>query len=373
LDAWIPEPILLQLLAPQASRLKKLHIQATRMKTRTKERTVFKNAYQSVHSTDQYVLREQSVVQILSAPSLSQKLTNLTSLAFIDCDVLDEDVDILVRFLWQRSTPVKELSLRSNRHMSPEALELICQSPVTDKLDLSLCDIVNEGALAMERAFAPDNRLGWRQRNGKILKEFAMAGNYQLDHIGFLGLCHTVPTHVEHWNLSYCDMTEHQTETTLNELVRTLPQKDGPLKELSLQGAKVANEEACQALGKLLQDNRTLTAVRVDNPKYPMSMSSRHLKFVVDGLQHNYVLQELEVDTFRLKEPEKGSKEAEEDQRIRDGLKFYLLLNRAGRKMMQSEQQMNKEDWIQMLSKAKMSRRHDVIYWLLRNSVVQMF
>ena len=374
LDAWIPEPILLQLLVTQASHLKKLHIQATRMKVRTKNDTfVGKNVYQTLHSADQYVLREQSVAQLLLAPALSKNLKQLKSLSLIDCDILDEDVEVLVQFLWQRPIPVDNLNLRSNRHMSPESLQSICEAPVVEKIDLSLCDIGNGGALAMERAFAADNRVGWRQNNGKWLKELVMCGNYQLDHIGFVALCRTILAHVEHWNLSYCDMTEHQTLSILETFIHSLPPMDGPLREVTLQGAKVGNEEACQAIGQLLRHNRTLVHIRIDDPKYPMSIPSQYLKYIVDGLHHNYVVQDLYVDMFRTKQPERGSKEEEEDRLIRDGLTFYLLLNRSGRSILQSDRQVNKEEWIQVLGKARWTRRLDVLYWLLRNCVVQMF
>lgn len=369
LDAWIPEPVLLQLLLPQAPYLKKLHIQATRMKVRTKKQITFRNAYQSAHCTDQYVLSEESVAQLLLEPQLNKHLTNLESLALIDCDVLDEDVDVLFRFLWHRPNPVKDFSLRSNRHMSPESLKKICQAPVTDKLDLSLCDITNLGAFAIERAFAHDNRMGWRQRHNRTLKELTMCGNYQLDHIGFVALCRCVPSHVEHWNLSYCDMTEYETEIILEELARNMVQNDTPLKELVLHGAKVANDEACQALGKLLRGNRTLISVQVDDPTYPMQMRCEHLKFVVDGLEHNYQLQEFAFDKFYLKWPLPGSKEEVQEKKVRNGLEFYILLNQAGRGMLQSNEQVRKKDWIKVLEKARMMRRLDILYWLLRNSL----
>ena len=372
LTSWIPDTVLIQMLLPYASRLGSLHIQATRMKVRSAKPNPFrwKNAYQSVHAVD-YVLEEESVAKIFANPKLASALTTLTSLSLVDCDVLDEDVDILVKHLWRRSKicAVESLSLRSNRHMSPAALQKVAQAPVSKSLDLSLCDMSNLGASALARAFASDNRSGWRQNNSVILRDFIITGNYQIDDRGFAALCRVVPHQVQHWNMSYCDISDHQSLVILQELVAPLSFTTLPLEELTLRGLKLSNPMTCQVIQTIFRNNCSLIKLSIDDPKYPMPISFPNLRIIVEGLKYHYSLQELQLDI----NPRRVQEMTAEVRHAHDTLEMYLLLNRAGRRILQNDNQFDKGAWIRALFKARLSGRLDVLYWLLRNSVVHLF
>ncbi|CAB9524205.1 expressed unknown protein [Seminavis robusta] len=381
LVTWIPDTVLLQLLLPHAHKLRSLHIQATRIKVRTKpKKMVFKNTYQSVHAVDSVVLQEESAAKILATPRLADQLTNLTSLKFIDADVLDPEVNIIVRFLWRHYSRhgIEHLSLRSNRHMTPAALKQICQAPVSKTLDLSLCNIKILGAKAIADALGNGDRNknhSWRQRHGIILQELALCGNYQLDEQALIHLCQVCPYQVRHWNLSYCDMNEHKSLVVLRELTPALVRKDCPLTELTLQGSRINNSEACRYIQHILKYNRSLTALRLDDPKYPHYLPSKPLlETIVQGLHHNYGVQELTLDVRWIRLYHNHGPPADP---IQNEMDFYLYLNRAGRKLLQANDDNlllhSKEAWIETLVKARHTGRMDVLYWLVRNGVMHLF
>lgn len=378
LATWVPDSTLLQLLLLYASRLKSLKIQSTRMKVRTTKAKpdLFQNTYQSVHAID-YVLEEESVAKIFTNPKLTDALTSLKSLSLIDCDVLDEEVDIVIAFLVLRSegkvngaSTIENLSLRSNRHMSPDALQKLVQAPVSHSLDFSLCDIKNLGVTALARAFAPDNRESWRQQNSVILKKLIISGNYQIDERGFSQLCRSVPYQVQNWNMSYCDITDHQSRVILQELVTPLLLPSTPLQELTLQGLKINNPVACEAIQRILLNNRSLTTLVMNDPKYPNPTSVPNMRTIADGLRHHYGLQELQLDMrpLRAKETKCGVL-----LQVVDTFEFYLALNRAGRRMLQNSHQIDKAVWVEALLDASLSGRLDVLYWMLSNAVVHLF
>jgi len=396
--AWVPDSVLLQLLMVYGPQLKELHIQNTRIKVRhpANKPECFKNVYQSVHAV-QYVLIEESVAKLLGDPHLTSQLKQLTSLALVDCDILDDEVDLLVRFLWlhsvQAGKALESLSLRSNRHMSPASFQKLCQAPVSHRLDLSLCDIKNKGGQAIAHAF--ESGSGWRQKHNVILKELVLSGSYQLDEFGFRPLASVVPHCVQKWDLSYCDMNEHQTQELLNELKHQLEEiptavsgnhyappnttiTSCPLQELIVQGAKMNNPEACRAIQSILQTNRSLVKIRLDDPKYPQPLSIPNLQLIVEGLEHHYGLQEFALDLHSMRRQVQLSPSEEkcmEACTVRDSLDYYLILNRSGRNILQKDDDygFDKEAWFSALLKARLSRRTDVLYWFVRNSVVQMF
>lgn len=381
LASWVPDAVLLQLLTPYASRLKCLHIQATRMKVRTiKQHTLeFKNIYQSVHAVGD-VLEEESVASIFGIPELANSLTLLTSLSLKDCDVLDEDIDVLGKFLWRRAGTVgtgaiKHLSLRGNRHMGAAALRKIAQAPVSHSLDMSLCDIGDSGANALALAFAPDNPSGWRQRHGIRLEELVLSGNYQIDEHGFTRLCRIIPNQVQRWIMSYCDITDHQSLVILQELVAPLSSPTCLLKELTIQGLKIGNQEACETIRSILQSNRSLTKLCVDDPKYPTFVSTPKLKVILEGLKEHYSLKVFELDRRRWKAHDFLSQETKltVEWQVYDAFEFYLLLNRAGRKILQNSDEFDKRAWVRVLCQARLYKRLDVVYWLLSNSVITLF
>ena len=119
--------------------------------------------------------------------------------------------------------------------MSPRSLQRIVHAPVSGRLDLSLCNITNGGALAIARALQPDNRANWRQQHNVTLGELSMCGNYQLDEVGFVALARTCPNQVQQWDASYCDWNENQTFLLLEEMTPSLLPPSCPLKELILQ------------------------------------------------------------------------------------------------------------------------------------------
>jgi len=377
LAAWIPDSTLLQLLLPYAPQLKTLHIQATRMKVKTKKHTTsfFKNMYQSVNAVE-YVLEEESVVKILSVPTLTSQLTNLTTLSFVDCDILDAEVDILLKFLWRQysRSGLPILNLRSNRHMSARSLQRLVNAPVSERLDLSLCDITSGDAMAIARALQPGNRANWRQENNITLQELSMCGNYQLDEVGFVPLARCCPSQVQQWDLSYCDWNENQTFVLLEEMAPSLMDPSCSLKELSLQGAKINNENVCRSIRKILRVNRSLVKMTLDDPKYTMPMSILNMQTIVQGLKCNYNLQELHLDLHSLRRQKRmypGTFETA--SRVYNEMEFFLILNRAGRGLLQSDAYLEKQAWMAALLKARQSGRVDVLFWLLRNGVVHLF
>jgi hypothetical protein len=363
----VPDQLLVDLLLAYAPQLRSLHIQATPLQKKTPlppAKAVFKNAYQTVHAVDYlYSLQQESCLTLLAHPQLAPQLVNLTSLKFIDDNVTDREVDILVTFLWRKfpQTGIQTLSLRSNRHMTPSALAKICQAPVSVCLDLSLCDVKHAGALAMAHALTQGS---WRQRQHVILQELIMAGNYQLEQESFVALCRACPYQVKHWNLSYCDMTEHKSLVVLRELLPVLTRSaDCPLQQLTLQGCQINHPQACALLVTILQHNRSLTALRLNDPKNPRYLDPAMLQTLVQqGLKHHYGIKELALDVRR-------------QSSNNDEMDFYLSLNRAGRHILQDQNQLmhSKQAWILTLAKARHSGRFDVLYWLLRNGVIHLF
>jgi hypothetical protein len=377
LATWVPDTTLVQLLMPYASQLKTLHIQATRMKIRTKKPlSFFKNTYQTVHSVA-YVLEEESVVKLLATPTLASQLTNLTTLSFVDCDILDAEVEILVRFLWHYywRHGLRNLNLRSNRHMSPRAIQRIVQAPVSGRLDLSLCDITNAGAVAIARAMHPGNRAAWRQQHNVVLEELSMRGNYRLDERGFVPLARICPNQIQQWDMSYCEWNEHQTLLLLEEMTPSTMARSCPLKALILEGARINNAEACHSIRTLLQTNRSLVKLSFQDPKYPMPISLPHLNTLLQGLRSNYILQELDVDLHSLKRQQQMYPQTYATaSQLYNEMNFYLELNRAGRVLLQQEDDSEqREATMVALLKARQSGRLDVLYWLLRNGVATMF
>lgn len=361
---WVPEELLVQLLLPFASQLRSLHIQATPLQKKTPlppSRTVFKNTYQSVQAVD-YSLRQESSLTLLAHPPLAQSLANLTSLKFIDANVTDREIDILVKFLDRhyKQTGIQTLSLRSNRNLTPTALAKICQAPVSVSLDLSLCNIRHAGALAMARAMTQGS---WRQRHNVILQELILAGNYQLEDESWVALCRSCPYQVKHWNLSYCDMNEHKSLVVLRELLPILTRGDDcPLTQLTLQGFPINHSQACAVLGTILQHNRSLTALRLNDPRSPRFLTPPLLQTLVLGLKHHYGIKELALDL-------------RSSPQLVNEMEFYLCLNRAGRQILQDDNQLmhSKQAWIETLARARHSGRIDVLFWLVRNGVVHLF
>lgn len=377
LAAWIPDSTLLQLLLPYAAQLKTLDIASTRIKVRSKRNTtsIFKNVYQSVHAVE-YVLEEESVVKILSVPTLSARLTNLTTLSFADCDILDAEVDIIVKFLWRQysKSGLPNLNLRSNRHMSPRSLQRLVSAPVSERLDLSLCNINNGGAIAIARALQPGNRANWRQENNIILQDLSMRGNYQLDEVGIVALARSCSSQLQQWDLSYCDWSKNQTFVLFEEMAPSLMNLSCPLKALKLQGVKINNEDACRSIRKILRVNRSLVEMTMDDPKYMMPMSLPNMQTIVQGLKCNYNLRELHFDMHSLRRQQTMYPDTYETAcRVYNEMEFFLILNRAGRGLLQSEAYLEKQAWMSALLKARQSGRVDVLYWLLRNAVVHLF
>ena len=231
-------------------------------------------------------------------------------------------------------------------------------------------------------------KCGRHRPDTPTLKEFILCGNYQLDHRGFVALTKVIPHNVEHWNMSYCDMSEYQTLATLQELNVQCNDATCPptLTALTLQGAKMCNEDACEALAHLLNMNRSLVRITIDDPKYPLpSLSTSLLAILVEGLQYNYGLTQLQLNLSPLGQQQRTNRRRyttatslrqalEEERTVRDTLDFYLELNRAGRKILQDEHHHDRHQMLQAIQKARLSsRRLDVLYWLIRNSLEDWF
>jgi hypothetical protein len=147
-----------------------------------------------------------------------------------------------------------------------------------------------------------------------------------------------------------------------------------PLTQLTMQGFTINNSQACAILATILQYNRSLTSWRLDDPKNPRFLTSTEFQTIIQqGLKHHYAIKDLVLDV--------GPSSSRSKLLLRQEMEFYLCLNRAGRQLLQQDNNVlvqSKQAWIETLARARHwssggQQRIDVLFWLIRNGVNHLF
>ena len=287
---------------------------------------------------------------------------HLKVLSLIECDLTDEKVINLAEFVHIRGG-VAELSLRSNRKLTGRGLRLICQAPVMKKLDLSLCDLMCEDAVAVAAGIA---RRPWP------IEELLLAGNYRMGSMGILALTHQKCCQkIVSLNMSYCDCTDYRVVLILNALTSLEPSAT-LLQRIKLHGSLVANDSVARALQQLLASASALRSIQLHDPHDPKPMSASQLRTVLNGVQQSYNLEELVIDSLPTTE----------NWEIWKQVDFVLRLNISGRRILRSQGKPPHkypgfpvdppDDWFQVLEKAG-NESLDVLHWIVRQSSADHF
>lgn len=291
------------------------------------------------------------------------RLPYLKALSLYECDLTDANAVDLAEFLQIRGG-IAELSVRSNRKLTGKGLRLLCQAPVMKKLDLSLCDLDGDDAKAVAQGIA---LRPWP------VGELALAGNYRVGTMGLLALMHQKCCQkMVSLNMSYCDAKDYRVILVLNALAGLPP--GTTLQRIKLQGSLVANDAVATALQRLLTSGSSLRSIQLNDPKDPKPMRSLQLRKVLAGMQQNYELEELLIDSLPTTE----------NLLIWKELNFYLQLNVAGRRALKSQQKpppraylgfpvAPADDWFQVLEKAGANNSLDTLYWIVRQSSATHF
>jgi hypothetical protein len=285
----------------------------------------------------------------------STKSTRLKSLYLHDCSITDHVAMMLSDFLHARGG-ISRLSLRGNRQLGSKGLEVICQAPVMDRLDLSLCDLEVRDALAISESIA---KRPW------LLKELLLCGNYRMDTAGLVSL--TVQAccdKIKSLSISHCDVTDYKACKIIENLQKLTD--NSVLQKLTMQGSNIGTPEVSEALCQLFALNTSLRVVKLDNPAAPKNFGPPELEDMLKGLETNYELEEFHYDSLR----------SFEETKIRMRIEFLMKLNRAGRRFLRRKQPVLKpqthkntnerEEWLSVLEKA--GQDMDVLYWIVKES-----
>jgi hypothetical protein len=281
---------------------------------------------------------------------------HLKALLLIDCDLTDDKVTCLADFLHIRGG-IAELVLRSNRKLTGRGARMICQAPVMQKLDLSLCDLDSDDVHAVAEGLAARP---WP------VQQLLLAGNYRMGSMGLLAL--TQPRCSEKivaLDVSYCDNKDYRLVMVLDSL-GSLP-LGTTMREISMHGGMVASNVVAGALQRLLETGNSMRSIRLNDPHDPKPMNATQLRMVLTGLQDNYELEELEIDTVE--------RDGEVSALWKE-ITFHLHLNQAGRRILRSSDKKPRvycgfpvapvADWCQVLENAGADDDLTVLYWIVR-------
>lgn len=209
----------------------------------------------------------------------------------MECDLTDDSVICLAEFLHLRGG-LAELLLRGNRELTGRGLKIICQAPVMQRLDLSLCDLDSNDASAIAEGIAARP---WP------VEELILAGNYRLENPGLLALtASSCCQKIVALNLSYCDCKYYRSVLILNALSRL--NETTSLRRLTLHGTRMGNDIVAQALHELLLSATPLRSIQLNDPKDPKPMSAKQLRTVLEGVKKSYEIEDLAIDTLRSTE-----------------------------------------------------------------------
>lgn len=284
----------------------------------------------------------------------------LKSIQLVDCFISDDEARRLADFLHIRGG-IAKLSLRGNaRFLGAAGLKAICQAPIMDRLDLSLCNLGTEDAIIVAKSVA---KRPWP------LQELLLCGNYRIDLPGLLALTkQSCCNKLNGLNISFCDIGQSKAchvMKSLQELDRSTP-----LRQISMQGIPVGDEHVAEAIGELLKQNTSLRVVKLNYPGNFVAVASPELAFVLEGMRHNYEVEELRlVDSRPL---------CDVEYKLRKDIDFFVKLNRAGRRVFlqkapaslgsgapaSSKPTNSDSEWLEVLEKA--GEDLDVLFWIVK-------
>ena len=367
LNDWIPERVLQLLLVSQAATLQSLDVRATTVL----RKTALGRWCCQEENDDKPHYRKNSAAcdhNVVSRVLVRHSVRHLQELHLEDCGVTNTQAVLLVDFLKRKKSTINQLSLRSNRQLGATGIAAVCQAPVSQKLDLSLCDMDPVAAAALGPAIAA-------RPTG--LGEFLVCGNYRMGTDALLALVQQdCCSKLSALNLSYCDITDSRCVAILQALLQLDP-KTTTLQEISLQGSHIAADKAVDCLAQVLQSSLALRVMRLDDPSQRKILSAEQLRTVGTAVQANFCIQELQLDILSMTEM----------KRIwRDNIDFYLRLNRAGRRVILRDEDSATDsssatiiqnvgapleslpdtDWFDVLERA--GNDFCVLYWIVRNS-----
>jgi hypothetical protein len=376
LDDWVPEVILSSVLQ-QLTNLQTIDIRAVKV--------LRKNTVTGHVCCDSYwrdpspVGCDHSVVSRIIVRHL-HKHEHLKTLKLIDCDMDDRQIILLADFIHMRGG-IAHLSLRNNRTLREHGLSIICQAPVTESLDLSLCDLTGKAACAIAVAISTRP---W------VLGELVLCGNYQIDTRGMLALTsQACCDKLLALDISYCDYSDSKAVDTLVSLKNL--DSSTKLRQITMQGTRVASGDATRALCQLLETENSLRVVRINDRSRTDSkiMSVQQLRGVVAAVKDNYELEQLELDSHQqLRNDSIHNRNAPssafstpEEMVVWQELEFYLRLNRAGRRILRvkgtstrsnktwrsREKKDQDVDWFDVVARCA-GDDMDVLYWIVRES-----
>jgi len=244
---------------------------------------------------------------------------SLKSIQLTDCDITDKDAVDLAEYLHIRGG-LARLSLRGNsRYLGRRGLRMICQAPVMQQLDLSLCDLdpIDVQVVAASIAKRP-----WP------LGELVLCGNYRMDTPGLIAL--TAPACCDKLiglNISYCDVGPVKAKKFLESLWQNLSPSSA-LQQINMQGCRLRGRDGdvADALRRILQKNSSLRVVKINDPSDPQNMGAPELLHLLAGLEFNYEVEELHVDSLAN----------DQESLIRRDMDFLIRLNRAGRRVLRA-------------------------------------
>jgi hypothetical protein len=376
LDDWVPEVILSNLLL-QLTHLQTIDIRAVKVLRKNANASgnicICCDAYWRDPSPPNC---DHSVVSRVIVRHVHDH-ERLKTLKLVDCDLNDHQANLLADFLHVRGG-IANLSLRNNRTLGERGLAVICQAPIITSLDLSLCDLDGKAAAAIARSIAARP---W------VLGELVLCGNYQIDTRGMLALTsQACCDKLLALDISYCDFSDTKAVETLLSLKKL--DSSTKLRQITMQGARVASGDATLALCQLLQSENSLRVVRINDRSVPdpRMLSIQQLRNIVAGVKDNYELEQLELDSHR---PERNSSHnrnaaasafsTREEMALWQELEFYLRLNRAGRRILRVKGKFARcnnpwrgsreknVDWFDVVAGA--GDDMDVLYWIVRESV----
>jgi hypothetical protein len=386
LDDWLPEAVLSNVLL-QLTNLQTLDIRAVKVLRIQQHQNVMAGGHSHHHNVvccDSYWRDpspagcDHSVVSRIIVRHLHQH-EHLKTLKLIDCDMDDRQCVLLADFLHVRGG-IANLSLRSNRTLREHGLSIICQAPVIDSLDLSLCDMTGQAGYAIAASIA---KRPW------VLGELLLCGNYRIDARGMLALTsQACCDKLLALDISYCDYSDSKAVATLVSLQHL--DRSTKLRKITMQGTRVASGDATRALCQLLETENSLRVVNINDRSRtnPKIMSVQQLRRVVAGVRDNYELEHLELDSQQQLRNASHNHNAPssafstpEEMVVWQELDFYLRLNRAGRRILRvkgaisartnnpwrSREKDQDVDWFDVVARCA-DDDMDVLYWMVRES-----
>lgn len=286
----------------------------------------------------------------------------LEQLHLADCLLTEEQVVQLANFIKSRGD-ISLLSLRMNKKIGSCGLKAICQAPVRETLDISLCDLKKRHASAIAEGIAArDIPLG----------SLVLCGNYQIGTLGLIALLQQrVCNKLVSINFSYCDVDTYRAFIILQALSNLSP--SSILREVYMHGADIGNSIVANATRELLQKS-SLRVLKMNDPRNPTKvMNAEQLRRVLSGLRDNFEMEDLDINFISS---------LTEERQIWCEVMFHLELNRAGRRILKSQVEynaksdvgvsriasirQNENDWFQVLCNAGMNEDLSVLFWIVR-------